>query len=113
MEVKLGNWSPWRPFPDPRLGDALVAPIGPGVYDLRLRSTKELILFGSGGHLAKRMTSLLPVPFGTGTRNNAKKRECVLGELADLEYRTVAFASKAEAKAFEKTLRRSGYRYPT
>ncbi|MFC5394532.1 hypothetical protein [Bosea vestrisii] len=113
MVTTLGTWSRWRPFPDPRKGEALVAPVGAGCYDLRLRSTKERILFGMGAHLAGRMTSLLPAPYGNGTRNNSAKRQCVLDELDDMEYRTIAFSTKGEAKAFEKTLRAFGYRFPT
>lgn len=111
--VKLGAWSQWRPFPDPRKGDALVAPLGAGCYDLRLRSTQEKILYGTGAHLAERMTSLLPAPLGKGTRNNSAKRQCVFDLIEDMEYRTVAFATEAEARAFEKTLRGLGYRFPT
>lgn len=110
--VKFATWSRWRPFPDPRRGEDLVAPIGAGCYDLRLRSTGERILFGTGAHLAERMTSLLPAPFGKGTRNNSGKRQCVLDEIADMEYQTITFATKAEAQAFERTLRGLGYRFP-
>lgn len=76
-----------------------------GVYQLRHRSTKQRILFGIANSLAERMRSLLPRPFGIGTRNNLAKREYVLQHIADVEFRTVKCASRAEAIAFENELK--------
>lgn len=110
----MGEWSEWRPFPDPRREGYLQAPFGPGVYELRNRETGELVLPGSGKNCALRMTSLLPAPLGQGTRLNAKKREYVLAHLVALEYRTRALATSAAAKAFEDEIRRTGsYLFPT
>ena len=64
-----------------------------------------LVLFGVGGHVAERMTSILPSPKGTGKRNNKAKREYVLLNLIHIEYRTIAFRTHTEAKEFEKTLK--------
>lgn len=86
----MSSWSEWLPFPDPRLGGYLVAPFGPGVYELRRRSSGKPILFGQGRCVAYRMSSLLPEPLGQGTRNNAAKRLYVLEHLDDIEYRTMA-----------------------
>lgn len=47
------------------------------------------------------MTSLLPKPFGAGTRNNEDKRNYVLNNLQDIEYRTMSFIDNNEAKRFE------------
>jgi hypothetical protein len=96
-------WSGWLPFPDPRKGDLLVAPYGAGVYELRNRKTNELVLRGMGTNCAYRMSSLLPKPFGQGTRNNADKRQYVLAHLPDVEYRYMACVSAGEAKALEMT----------
>lgn len=100
----MSSWSEWRDFPDPRLGGYLLAPFGPGAYELRRKSTGQLILFGSGKNLARRMTSLLPAPLGTGTRRNEAKRSYVLEYLADIEYRALACLSESEAKAVESQL---------
>lgn len=106
-------WSDWNPFPDPRRGEMLIAPFGPGVYELRHVSSQELILFGCGGHAAMRMTSLLPAPHGRGTRNNDAKRQYVLDNIGDIEYRTIACANRPSAVVVERSLRHGSYRFRT
>jgi 6-pyruvoyltetrahydropterin/6-carboxytetrahydropterin synthase len=107
-----GTWSDWRRFPDPKMGESLIAPIGPGCYDLR--QGNEKVLCGSSKNVAFRMTNLLPKPLGQGTRNNAKKREYVLKHLGQIEYRTVSCKNPNAAKRLEDELRRSGsYLFPT
>ncbi len=103
--MTIDAWSDWRPFPDPRTGDMLVAPFGPGCYELRRISTEQLVLFGIGGHAGKRMSSLLPKPLGTGTRNNSAKRTYCLEHLADLEYRTRATTTREDAATWEKGMK--------
>ena len=103
----MDEWSEWRRFPDPRNGDYLCAPFGPGVYELRNSRTGEAICPGESKNVAFRMSSLIPAPYGRSGRNNALKREYVLKNLADLEYRTIACRSKAEAKHVENRLKSS------
>lgn len=98
-------WDNWKPFPDPRKGDLLIAPFGYGVYQLRNKKTFEYILFGKGTHLAERMSSILPAPFGCGTRNNMEKRNYVFDHLDEIEYRSVSFLDKREMKNCEDVLR--------
>ncbi|MEN1705773.1 MAG: hypothetical protein AAGJ54_09730 [Planctomycetota bacterium] len=117
------QWSSWRPFPDPRKLGTLAAPFGPGVYQLRRRSTKELVLFGIGRNCAARMCSLLPEPLGAAGRNNAAKRAYMKRHLADVEYRTLATKTLEYAKRVENELKakhrdliesgKKGYRFPT
>jgi hypothetical protein len=57
---------------------------------------------GTSGHVAARLSSLLPKPYGTGTRNNAAKREYVLAHLSHVEYRTIALPTTQAAEAFER-----------
>lgn len=95
------GWSEWLQFPNPEKKEYLYAPFGPGVYQLRNRKTGQYVLFGTGGNLAFRMSSLLPEPYGQGTRKNIGKRNYVLKNIDDIEYRTIAFASKEMAKSFE------------
>jgi hypothetical protein len=95
-----GTWSDWKPFPDPAKGGFIVAPFGPGCYELRLKGSGELVLFGSAGHVAHRMCSLHPS--GAGTRNNTEKRNYVGDHLTQIEYRVIALVSRGEAKNFER-----------
>jgi hypothetical protein len=110
--LRMGNetveWSDWRPFPDPRLRGVLIAPLGPGCYDLRHKQSGQKVLFGSAGNVALRMSSLLPAPLGAGNRNNEEKRGYVLLNLPDLEYRSAACASLDDAKELERNLKLSG-----
>ncbi len=108
----VGTWSEWLLFPDPSNGGLLTAPIGPGCYDLRLGNEK--VLCGYGKNVAFRMTSLLPIPWGQGTRKNAEKREYVLMNLGLIKYRTVACKDVRAAKKLENELRHQGvYRFKT
>lgn len=109
--MTINAWSEWRPFPDPRTGDMLVAPLGPGCYELRRIGDHQLVLFGIGGHVAKRMSSLLPKPLGSGTRNNSDKRAYCLEHLADVEYRTMATRSRADAAERENELKKAKAHY--
>ena len=95
--------------PDPRQHGILIAPLGQGCYEVR--DGNQLVLFGQGGHVAFRMTSLLPNPMGCGSRDNRGKREYILKRLGTVENRTLACVTKAEAKYKERELqsRKSEY----
>src|ERR1700730_7499071 len=89
-----------------------VRALGPGCCELR--NGRQLVLYGMGGHVAARMTSLLPGASGAGTRNNKRKKAYVRRNLRKIEYRTVAFATRADAAAFERDdLRAKQYLFPT
>lgn len=100
------GWSEWLQFPNPEKKEYLYAPFGPGVYQLRNRKTGQYVLFGTGGNLAYRMSSLLPEPYGEGTRKNSAKRNYVWDNIDDIEYRTIALDSKEMAKSFETFVKR-------
>lgn len=102
----MAGWSDWQRFPDPEACGYLFAPFGPGVYELRNAKTGQKVLFGRGRRCATRMGSLLPD--GGGTRNNEAKRDYVMNHLAELEYRTCAFATEVEMETFELRLRAVG-----
>lgn len=98
-------FSQWRPFPDPRKGEYLTAPFGPGVYELRNAKTGKHILVGIGKNCAHRMTSLLPADKGgCGTRNNTAKRDYLARHLKHIEYRTQATPTREEAMRIEKQM---------
>jgi hypothetical protein len=102
------EWSEWLSFPDPRKGENLIAPFGAGCYELRHRDGR-LILFGTSGHVAHRMASLLPEPLGTGHHSNAGKKAYVLQHIDDIEYRTSAFLTGEEAEDCERELKSSNH----
>jgi len=90
------GWSDWKSFPDPRKGEYLIAPFGSGVYQLRNTKVDKYVLFGRSDNVAYRMSSLLPKPFGKGTRKNEDKREYVLNNLGRGNY---------DSKKFDEILR--------
>jgi hypothetical protein len=107
------EWSEWRLFPDPRKRELLTAPFGPGCYELS--DGKQLVLYGMGNHVALRMTSLLPSPHGSGTRNNKGKQQYVFDRLGSVKYRTLACETSEEAKKceFELKANRDAYKFQT
>ncbi|RBQ02822.1 hypothetical protein [Pedobacter miscanthi] len=102
----MEKWSTWKSFPNPHLRGRLTAPVGYGVYQLRNKDTKELILFGRASNVASRLCSLLPIPFGKGTRRSEVKKQYVFLNLESIEYRTIAFDTQIEAVTFERSLRK-------
>ena len=96
------NWSEWMKFPDQRKGEYLYAPYGCGVYQLRNFETGEKILFGRGKHLAQRISSLLPSPYGSGTRKNSNKRLYVFEKLNKIEYRQFHSRTKTKLKRLKE-----------
>jgi hypothetical protein len=106
------SWTRWKQFPNPRKFGELRAPFGPGVYELRRKSNKKLVLFGISANCAKRMTSLLPSnKGGSGGRNNIAKRNYVDRNLSDIEYRTCPTKTKADAKAIEDRMKSRKHLY--
>lgn len=101
----MSKWSKWQIMPCPEDCRSIQGPDGPGVYQIRNRVTGELIQFGIGIECRKRMKSLFPKPFGSGTRNNEAKRNYVLKNWQKLEYRTMATESKELAKVIEDGLK--------
>ncbi len=104
------EWSEWRPFPAVEMLYDIDAPLGPGVYELRLADTGEPVYCGKSKTVATRMQSLLPKPWGKGTRNNAGLRSFILENIERVEYRTVALPTGDEAQHIE-TLMKQKKRY--
>lgn len=99
------EWSGWQPMPKPENCRTINGPAESGIYQIKDKESNELILFGIGKKCQKRMKSLYPKPFGTGTRNNEAKRKHVLGNWEKLEYRTMKTKTKKEAKTVEDFLK--------
>jgi hypothetical protein len=91
------TWSSWKRFPDAQIGDHIEAPIGPGVYEVRHMLTGRLIAFGHAGNVANALTDLKPNG-GVGAFVRLFRRQPLVSRVSDLEYRTCAATSRAEAK---------------
>lgn len=85
---------------------AIDAPIGPGVYELRLADTKEPVYCGKSVQVSTRMQSLLPKPWGKEKRNNAGLRSFVLENIEKIEYRTTALPTDFKAQQLETHMKR-------
>ncbi len=92
------TWSSWKRFPDAESGDMVEAPIGPGVYEVRHTLTGRVIAFGRAGNVAHAL-SKLKVNGGVGSRFlSVFRKQSLVSRVSDLEYRTCATATRAEAK---------------
>jgi len=88
----ISTWSEWKRYPRAGRGENIEAPISPGIYEVRVAATGALHSFGAVGNVAQAL-SLLPV----GSRSWFGRR--VAADIPDLEYRTCAASTKADAKA--------------
>lgn len=92
----ISRWSDWRRFPRAHRSDDIVAPICPGIYEIRITSSGALFRFGVTENIAQALSSLSPKP-------RSSLRAWLFGgdrsTMPDLEYRTCATSTKAEAKA--------------
>jgi hypothetical protein len=102
----VGCWVAWKHFPDPRQGEHIEAPIGPGVYEVRDASTGRLVAFGHAANVASELTALLPKPalrwkrvlFGDG------QGQRVTRPTGEFEYRTCSASSLDEARSIAQRL---------
>lgn len=99
------KWCDWKPMPAPSECRTIKGPEGPGVYQIRNKKTGQFIQFGESKTCRERMKSFFPKPYGTGTRNNEKKREYILTNWKVLEYRTCPTNSKEEAVQIDRKLK--------
>jgi hypothetical protein len=88
----ISTWSEWKRYPRPGRGDNIEAPITPGIYEVRIAATGALYSFGAVDNVAQAL-ALLPV----GHKSWFGRRDPAT--LPDLEYRTCATSTKADAKA--------------
>lgn len=105
INIEELNWTDWKEFPDPRKDEYLYAPFGFGIYQLRNKKTKDLIIFGIGNNCAYRMSSLLPRPIGASGRNAEDKKQYIFENISDIEYRTVPCKNRTELIATEKQIK--------
>ena len=88
----ISIWSDWKRYPRAGRGENIVAPVSPGIYEVRVATSGALHSFGAVDNVAQAL-ALLPV----GSKSWFGRREPAAN--SDLEYRTCATSSKADAKA--------------
>jgi hypothetical protein len=98
------SWSGWKRFPDIHSGGHVEAPIGPGVYEVRHTLTGRVVAFGHSRNVANAISDL-KVNGGLGPIARLFGKEPLVSRVNDLEYRTVAAASRAEAKTAASRLK--------
>jgi len=91
------TWSTWKRFPDAQSGDHVEAPIGPGVYEVRHTMTGRVVAFGHSGNVANSLAGL-KLNGSAGMFARLFRKRPLVSRVSDLEYRTCAAASRAEAK---------------
>jgi hypothetical protein len=97
------TWSSWKRFPDAQSGGHVEAPIGPGVYEVRHTMTGRVVAFGHAGNVANALADL-KLDGGASTFSRLFRKQPLVSRVSDLEYRTCAAASRAEAKTAAQRL---------
>lgn len=97
------TWSNWKRFPDAYSGEHVEAPIGPGVYEVRHTMTGRVVAFGHSGNVANSLADL-KLNDGASVFTKLFRKQPLVSRVADLEYRTCAAASRAEAKIAARRL---------
>jgi hypothetical protein len=92
----IGNWTTWKKFPNAQRGEHVEAPIGPGLFEVRYVSTGDLAAFDAAPNVAAALAALVRRPQGGSWWRLFSAEPAWQGH--DVEYRTCAAASYAEAK---------------
>lgn len=99
----IANWTEWKRYPRASRGEIIEAPIGAGLFEIRIAQTGALFAFEATDNLAQALAKISAPPksfiswFG--------RRDAAM--LPDLEYRTFPTSSRATAKiAFERMIDR-------
>src|ERR1700722_12336621 len=87
----ISTWSEWKRYPRAARGENIEAPISPGLYEVRFAASGGLHSFGAVDNVAQALSMLVSSKSWFARREPAER--------PDLEYRTCATSSKAEAKA--------------
>jgi hypothetical protein len=100
----ISTWSEWKRYPRAGRGENIEAPITPGIYEVRFAATGALHSFGAVDNVALALAQL-----AVGSKSWFGRREPAA--LPDLEYRTCATSTKADAKAAAERMigRREAY----
>jgi hypothetical protein len=90
----ISTWTEWKRYPRAARGENLEAPISPGIYEVRHAASGAMFGFGAVDNLAQAL-ALLPVAPKSLTSWFGRRETT---DLPELEYRTCATSSKADAK---------------
>jgi hypothetical protein len=103
-KAMITTWSEWKRYPRAGRGENIEAPISPGIYEVRFAGTGALHSFGAVDNVAQAL-SLLTV----GAKSWFGRRDAA--GTPDLEYRTCATSTKADARAAAERMvgRREAY----
>ena len=88
----ISTWSEWKRYPSPGRGENIEAPITPGLFEVRIAATGALHSFEAVDNVAVALAQL-----SVGSKSWFGRRDAASSP--DLEYRTCATSSKADAKA--------------
>jgi hypothetical protein len=88
----ISTWSEWKRYPRAARGENIEAPISPGIYEVRYAATGALHSFGAVDNVAQALSLLT-----AASKSWFARREPA--GTPDLEYRTCATSTKADAKA--------------
>ncbi len=94
----MHTWSGWKRFPETHTGDAVQAPIGPGVYEVRHTLSGRVVAFGSAGNVARALSKLKVNGGIASSFVRLFRKQPLARRSLDLEYRTCAAGSRAEAR---------------
>lgn len=90
----IANWTNWKHYPRAARGENIEAPIGPGIFEVRIVQTGALFSFDAADNLAQALAKLSAPPksfiswFG--------RRDAAM--LPELEYRTFSTTTRANAR---------------
>src|SRR3954469_24799614 len=96
------RWTGWKSFPDDYYGEYIQAPMGPGLYEVCRSSNREQIFFGCTRNVAESLCDLLRP---RGLRKWLSFRHGPSYDVGELEYRTWATATLADARATVNLIR--------
>jgi hypothetical protein len=88
----ISTWSEWKRYPKAGRGENIEAPITPGLFEVRVAATGALHSFEAVENVAVALAQL-----SVGSKSWFGRRDAASSP--DLEYRTCATSSKADAKA--------------
>jgi hypothetical protein len=90
----IANWTEWKSYPRASRGENIEAPVGPGIFEVRIAMTGALFSFDSTDNLAQALAKISAPPNSFiswfGRRDSAM--------LPELEYRTFSTSTRANAK---------------